>query len=223
MESLRDEVFVENFSEALHVETFELRDSEKPLQQSMIRDPRVLNRSLLLFIERTNEGELAPSNIQIPGNQSKAVGTGIEVHVEVLAVVEEPVVTRNQAVDRNKTRNFVEIEILGGASGKIVVGGLGQELGRFNDSPFLGRIQGQLWIIGVLVQRPIFAEVFEQIVRHGLKQPHRVRAKPILGEHAIDIFNHHIEPQRPGVPKFLHAEGHMTKSGSRSGNSGRPK
>ena len=116
---------MENFSEALHVETFELRDSEKPLQQSMIRDPRVLNRSLLLFIERTNEGELAPSNIQIPGNQSKAVGTGIEVHVEVLAVVEEPVVTRNQAVDRNKTRNFVEIEILGGASGKIVVGGLG--------------------------------------------------------------------------------------------------
>ena len=148
---------------------------------------------------------------------------GVEVHVEVLAVVEEPVVTRNQAVHRDKTRNFVEIKILRCAPGKIVIRGLGQELGRFNDTPFLGCIQGELWIIGRLVQRPIFAEVFEQIVRHGLKQPHLVRAKPILGEHAVDIFNHHIKPQGTGVPKFLHAECHMAKSGSRSGDSGRPK
>src|SRR5947207_1240847 len=137
--------------------------------------------------------------VQVPGDEAKLVGSRIEVEQEILAVVQDAVVIRQNHFAGEEPGKLVEIDKLADACGKVAIARGGHKPRDFDDSAMVFWFRFRLGIIDAIVSLPVVTEVLEEFVGYWFEEGDSVHAELLARPFRVWIFHHHVKSEQPSL------------------------
>src|SRR5205814_6156534 len=100
---------------------------EDALQKSVLALPRSVDAQILALLLGAAQTELAERVVQVPGHKLKSAALRIQMEVVVLAWTKDAVQRGKPDRDSHETGKFVQVEVVGHASGEFRRIGMGNQ------------------------------------------------------------------------------------------------
>ncbi len=179
-------------------------DLEHALEKTIRTGPRFVDTQRLALLLGPDRVELAERMVQVPGNELKLVGRGMQIDNVVLPHGQEAIHRADPDGHGHEPREFLDLQVRLKLLGEFRIVGVGHELAEGDHASCFLVGDGCLGIIRLLIGLPIVPHVFKHFLRHRLEDRAFLRAEPILGKVVVDVLDQRIKSEELVVVPTRH-------------------